>query len=455
MPISPAAEKARILVDSATRKAKYRLIPFLLVMYVFAYLDRANVGFAKEQLNIHVGISDAAFALGASLFFLPYILLEIPSNVLMHKVGARVWMCRIMVTWGLASAAMLFVQNETQFYILRAVLGACEAGFFPGAILFLSLWFPDRHRAGVTGLFYIATPLAFIFGSPISGLLLGIDGVGGLFGYQWMFLLEGLAASAVGVVALFVLKDGPAKAHWLDEDERTALAAELDAERQLKQEHSGARHALSALKHPTVLLFGALFATVQLLAAQITFYLPTQISELVGAGVGLEVGLLVAVPWTCALIATIVVPRYAARTGRMRSTAAIAGLTAAVGLFLSIHTPTLAAMIILCLAVAGLWALQPTFWTLLTNRVAGLAAVTGIAMVNSLGNIGNLVSPNIRTWADTSLGSGAGVAIISALAVVGALLFFVVKRSPAEELAGRDDVPSTAVAGERTTQTPV
>ncbi|WP_210583321.1 MFS transporter [Streptomyces sp. GESEQ-35] len=432
-----------------------RLVPLLLLMYAFAYIDRSNVGFAKDELSTYVAISDAAFALGASLFFIPYILFEVPSNMFMKKVGARIWMCRIMVTWGLASAAMMFVQNEGQFYGLRALLGLFEAGFFPGAILYLTFWFPDRYRASVMGLFYIATPLSFIFGSPLSGLLLKFHGLGGLHGYQWMFFIEGVAASAIGVLAFFYLKDQPKDASWLTGPEKAALQAQIDAEQELKQAHSGARTFLAAFRTPTVWYFGLLFLTVQLVAAQVTFYLPTQIADLLGTSVGLKVGLLVAVPWTCALVATVLVPRYASRSGRQRSTACIAGLVAAVGLFLSTITPTGAALAILCAAIAGLWALQPTFWSLLTDRIGGLAAVTGIALVNSIGNIGNFLSPNLRTWADDHLTGTPGVAIIAVLAVLGALMFMGVSKAPLEELAEHDlNVPTDAVTVEGTATRP-
>lgn len=234
--------------DRAVQKSTKRLIPFLLLMYVLAFLDRANVGFAKQALHDVVGISDAAFAFGASIFFIAYVLLEIPSNLAMHKVGARAWMCRIMVTWGLVSAATMFVQGSTSFYTLRFILGACEAGFFPGVILYLTYWFPDRTRAKVMGLFYFGAPLAFMLGSPLSGYLLRFDGMLGLHGYQWMFMLEGLAATAVGVWAYFYLDDKPADASWFDSDEKRELLALLEAEQSAKISHGphGAGSALSA-----------------------------------------------------------------------------------------------------------------------------------------------------------------------------------------------------------------
>ena len=207
-----------------------RLLPFLLLMYVLAFLDRANVGFAKKAFQLDTGISDAAFAFGAGIFFIGYALLEVPSNLIMHRVGARMWMCRIMVTWGLISATMAFASNEQLFYTLRFLLGAAEAGFFPGVILYLTYWFPAKDRGRAMGLFYFGAPLAFIFGSPLSGLLLEMDGMAGYKGWQWMFLVEGILASIVGVWAYFYLNNRPADAAWLSREEKVTLQAVIDSE---------------------------------------------------------------------------------------------------------------------------------------------------------------------------------------------------------------------------------
>ncbi len=200
---------------SAVAKARARLVPFLILMYTLAFLDRANIGFAKQAFQADTGVSDAAFAFGAGLFFVGYALLEIPSNLIMHRVGARWWMCRIMVTWGLVAAATMFAHGELSFYLLRFLLGVTEAGFFPGVILFVTYWFPRRERGRILGLFYFGYPLSLMFGSPLSGLLLTFDGAGGLHGWQWMYLIEGLAASSVGILAYFVLTDRPEQAQWL------------------------------------------------------------------------------------------------------------------------------------------------------------------------------------------------------------------------------------------------
>ena len=204
-----------------------RLLPWLLLMYVLAYLDRANLGFAKNAFQASTGISEAAYAFGVGIFSVAYASIEIPSNILLQRFGARLWLSRIMVSWGLVSAAMAFVTTATGFYVVRVLLGIAEAGFFPGAVYFLSRWFPDQRRARVMGIFYFGAPLSFIFGGPLSGLLLDADGMGGLLGWQWMFLVEGLLASVVGVLVYFRLAESPAQAAWLDADERRALSAAI------------------------------------------------------------------------------------------------------------------------------------------------------------------------------------------------------------------------------------
>jgi MFS family permease len=424
--------------DRAVAKSTKRLIPFLLLMYVLAFLDRANVGFAKQALNDAVGISDAAFAFGASIFFIAYVLLEVPSNIAMHKVGARAWMCRIMVTWGLVSAATMFVQGPTSFYVLRFILGACEAGFFPGVILYLTYWFPDQHRAKVMGLFYFGAPLAFIFGAPLSGYLLRFDGVFGLHGFQWMFMIEGLAAAAVGIWAYFYLDNKPAHATWLDRDEKEALEKVLDAEQSTKAAH-GPHSVLSALGNRTVLYFGLIFFLIQMGVSVVVFYLPTFVSKMLGTGPNALVGFIVAIPWTCALIATAIVPRLARRGDSLVPYGCASLIIAAAAMFLSAGASPFWAVVAMCFAVAGLWAVQPIFWTMLTNYVGGLAAVSGIAMVNTIGNIGNFVSPNVKTWADASFGSGfAGLMLLSGVVVLAAVLFIGTRSS------SRSALPITA-----------
>lgn len=416
------------VVESAIRKGRRRLIPFLLLMYVAAFLDRVNVGFAKQHLQDATGMSDAAFALGASLFFVTYLIFEIPSNFGLARFGAKIWMCRIMVVWGLVSAAMMFVQGNTLFYVIRLLLGAAEAGFFPGVILFLTYWFPARRRASMLGLFYFGAPLSFVLGGPVSGLLLQMDGVAGLAGWQWMFLLEGLFASAVGVWAYFYLDNGPADAAWLTPEEKTELSAVLAAEDADKLVH-GPGSFLASLKDSTVLRFIAIYALMQMSIAIVVFYLPSQLGRLIGQTSGLAFGLMVAIPWACALVAVATVPAWSSKLGGSRFWGAASFVVAAIGMAGSASANPVIAVASLCIAVAGLWAVQPIFWQTLTGYLGGVVAVAGIALVNSLGNIGGFISPNVRIWANDTFGStSAGLYLLAGTTVLAAILMLTIRR---------------------------
>jgi MFS family permease len=426
-PVAPVG--ATPSLDVVVRKVIRRLVPFLLLMYVLAFLDRANIGFAKAAFQADTSVSDAAFALGAGIFFLGYAIFEVPSNLMLHKVGARVWMCRIMVTWGLISAAMMFAHNATTFYALRFLLGVAEAGFFPGVILYLTYWVPASHRGKVMGLFYFGAPLAFIFGGPLSGLLLEFDGAMGLHGWQWLFLIEGLLASIVGVWAFFYLENRPRQSTRLTEAERTVLTAAIDAEDTAKAAHSPSG-VLRSLGNAKVLYCAAIYFLIQMSVYGVTFYLPTQIAAIIGKDVGFEVGLLTAVPWTCALIASFTIGRLADRVVSRHllaaGTLAVGGLGIAASAVFG--APALA-LIALCFGAAGFIAVQPVFWTIPTTFLTGVAAASGIALVNSLGSLGGFVAPNVKNWADASFDStSAGLLVLAGTTLVGALLLALVAK---------------------------
>lgn len=410
----------------AIRKAAWRLLPFLLLLYILAFLDRANVGFAKQRLLADTGLSEAAYAFGAGVFFLGYAVLEVPSNLMMYRLGARAWMCRIMVSWGLVSAGMMFAWRENVFYALRFLLGVAEAGFFPGIILYLTYWFPSAQRGRMLGLFYFGAPLAFIFGGPLSGWLMGLEGFLGLRGWQWMFLVEGVAASIAGIAVFWYLPNRPGDAGWLSDAERRALQATLDAESDVKRAH-GPRQVLAALRHPRVLHYAFLYLLIQMSVYGVTFYLPAQVEKLLGRQAGLEVGCVTAIPWVCALAAAWLVPGWAARVGRPRGVAALALFSAAGGIALSSsHSPAVA-LAALCIAAAGFIGVQPVFWTFPTNELAGAAAAGGIALINSFGAIGGFIAPNVRTWADQTFAStAAGTCALAASTLLGALLVWLI-----------------------------
>lgn len=417
---APTSEALAPIVRRVTR----RLIPVLLLMYILAFLDRANLGFAKAAFQADTGLSDAAYALGAGIFFLGYAALEVPSNILMRKLGAKIWLARIMISWGIVSALMMFAQTEWAFYILRVLLGITEAGFFPGVILYLTYWIPTQFRGRVNGLFYFGAPLAFIFGGPLSGVLLDLDGLGGLQGWQLMFVVTGALTVAVGIWAFSYLDNGPADAKWLSDSERTTLVAALDAEDQVKADHSP-KGALRALANPKVLYFCLIYFTIQMSVYGVTFYLPTQIAKLVGAKVGLGVGLMTAVPWGIAIIATFLLSRLADKTGKRRLVATASLAAAAAGIFASALTDNPAlGLAALSLGAAGFISVQPVFWTLPTGMLVGAAAAGGIALINSVGSLGGFVAPIAKTWAEASFGPNAGLFLLAITALLGAILLF-------------------------------
>lgn len=430
-------------LDHVVRKVVRRLVPFLLLMYVLSFLDRANIGFAKTAYQADTGISDAVYALGAGVFFIGYALFEVPSNILMHRIGARVWMCRIMVTWGLIAAAMMFAHSATSFYALRFLLGVAEAGFFPGVILYLTYWVPGAHRGKVMGLFYFGAPLAFIFGGPLSGGLLELHGAAGLQGWQWLFVIEGLLASAVGVWSFFYLENRPETSKRLSAVEREVLVTAMNAEDESKAAHSPTG-LLHSLKDKRVLYCALIYFIIQMSVYGVTFYLPTQIAALVGKKVGLEVGLLTAIPWTCALIASVSIGRLSDRTGNRRVVAAVTLAVGGLGIAASaaFNQPAMA-LIALCFGAAGFIAVQPVFWTMPAGYLTGAAAAGGIALINSLGSLGGFVAPNVKTWADESFGSSnAGLWLLAATTLFGALLIMGVT---AVGVRGRETAPATGV----------
>ncbi|MFL6027282.1 MAG: MFS transporter, partial [Friedmanniella sp.] len=308
------------LSERATKKVFRRLVPFLLLMYVIAFLDRSNVSFAQKEFEVSFGISAAAYAFGAGLFFVGYAVFEIPSNILLHKVGARWWLARIMVTWGLVAAAFAFVQGPASFYALRFLLGVAEAGFFPGVILYLTYWVPARHLSRARGYFYMGIALAGILGNPLSGGLLELDGVANIAGYQWMFAVEGLIAVAVGIWSYFYLTDRPKDATtWLPADERMALMETVEGETRAKDEGTGPRTVWPALASWRVWYFAAIYFCIQIAVYGVTFFLPTQVTAITGQKLGFAASLVTAIPWIFGLISVAYFPGLADRTRRHRT----------------------------------------------------------------------------------------------------------------------------------------
>ena len=413
------------VLASAVGKARRRLMPLVLIMYLVAMLDRTNIGFAKQALRSDAGVADWAFALGAGVFFITYAIFELPSNLVLHRVGARIWMCRIMVSWGVVAAAMMFTRGNYSFLGLRLLLGAAEAGFFPGAILYITYWFPAKERGRALGMLYFGFPIALTIGSPLSGGLLALDGHLGLDGWQWMFLIEGLLACVIGIYAFFGLTDHPKDARWLTEGERTALAAEIARETELKQDRGGL-HLGRALMDPRLLHLLGVYFFLQISVYGVTFYLPSQVSALLGVKIGPLVGLVVGIPWLCAALMAAYWPSRAVRTGRSRAYALAFLMFITVGLVVSANVPPLFAIIALCFVTTGAICVQPIFWTFPTGYLGGVAAAGGIAAINSLGNLGGFVAPNVRNWADGHFASdAAGLYALAFAALVSAGLVLI------------------------------
>ncbi len=410
------------VLKQALSKIRWRILPFVALMFAMAIIDRSNIGFAKHALQADTGLSNAAFALGAGIFFIGYAVFEVPSNLMLHKIGARIWLSRIMVTWGLVSAAMMFAHDETSFYILRFLLGVAEAGLSPGVVLYLTYWFPQNQRGSAYGIYYFGVPVSLMIGGPVSGWLLE-SAQFGLTGWQWMFVTEGLAASIIGVFAFFYLTDKPRDAKWLSIEEKAAVEHELEKEHLLKAD-KGPSSWRSALINPLVLYFTLIYFTIQVSVYGVLFYLPTRIAELLGTGIGLKVGLLTSIPWIATVIVLFAVTRYADRTGQQTRFAALMLGLAAVGMVGSTLSGSLPLVILaFCLAAAGFITVQPLFWTLPTRFLSGAAAASGIAVIGALGNLGGFLAPTVKTWAEGHFGSThAGMYFLAGTALIGTLM---------------------------------
>ncbi len=409
-----------ITLDRAIARARRRLVPFLLLMYVISFLDRANIGFAKQALQQHAGISPEAYALAAGLFFVSYALFELPSNLILHRIGAKVWMARIMVTWGVISMATMLVVGSRSFYLLRLLLGAAEAGFFPGVILYLTYWFPSRVRAEIFGLFYLGAPLAFIFGGPVSGLLLQMHPASPLQGWQWMFLVEGGLAVLVGIWAYWYLDNRPSEAKWLSYEERQALAHALASE-EVQRDARHSTNIVSVLKDVRMLQCVGTYFLIQMSVYGVVFYLPSEIAEILPKSTGVEVGLVSSIPWICALTGTLWLPRLATRLKQNGFMAALILLAAGIASSLFPLLGPRASFAALCVAATGFIAVQPLFWTFPASYLSQKTAAGGLALINALGSVGGFVAPNIKTWADIYYGSQrAGLFVLAAATLLSA-----------------------------------
>jgi MFS family permease len=425
------AEDAR---GRAVAKATRRLIPFLFGIYVVAYLDRVNVSFAQLQLEEDLGFSDTIFGLGAGIFSLGYVLFGVPSNVMLARVGARRWLAAIMVVWGVLSACTMFIGGAAEFYVLRFLLGVAEAGFFPGIILYLTWWFPERERTRALALFMTAIAAAYVAGGPLSGALLELDGVLGLDGWQWLFLAEGLPAIALGFVTLRFLDERPADADWLEPHERELLAREIEHEHRHRQGEGQSRVA-DALGSGQVWLLGLLYFILLAAGFGLTFFVPDLVQDRTGYG-DFTVGLLAAIPFGLATASMLYVARRADRAGSRRPVVAGLSLVGASGTAITAFADsTLGLTAGISLAAVGILSAIPVFWVLPASLLTGQAAAAGIALVAAVGNLGGFAGPAFTgVMEDTTGGFEAPLAALAGLLAVGAALTFLA-REPAPAAA--------------------
>ena len=426
-------------------KVTRRIVPFLIVCYFVAYLDRVNVGFAALAMNQDLGLSQTAFGLGAGIFFIAYFIFEVPSNLLLERFGARKWIARIMLSWGILSGTTAFIpaiahatglSNENSFYLLRVLLGAAEAGFFPGIIFYLTLWFPAQYRSRVVGYFMAAIPLSTVIGAPISGVLLYLHGGLGLAGWQWLFIIEAVPAIILAGVVFFYLTDWPADAAWLAPDERTWLAGRLELEqrqRQAVRDYS----VRQSLVNPRVLGLSLVYFGAVATNYGLGFFLP-QIVKAFGLNMLLTT-LVSATPYAVGLIGMVWWGRRSDRVVERRFHTAFPLFIAAAGIAVSttLDNPTLK-MISLCVAGFGIFANLPVFWTLPTAFLSGAAAAAGIAVINSIGNLAGFVGPFAMGWIKDRTGSYAGGLLL--LAALGIIAMGIVL------MVGQDEVPERTPA---------
>ncbi|BDB25505.1 MFS transporter [Cupriavidus sp. TA19] len=407
--------------DATYRKVAMRFIPFLMLCYVVAYLDRVNIGIAKLNMLADLQFSEAAYGLGAGLFFIGYMLFEVPSNLIMHRVGARLWIARIMISWGLLSGLMAFVATPWQFYTVRFLLGVAEAGFYPGVILYLTYWFPNRRRAKVTAIFQAGIPIAGLLGSPLSGWILErFHLVGGHAGWQWVFVLEALPTIPLAIGVLWILTDRVKDAKWLTPAQRQLIENDI-AQDDHGREHMPLTGILRDMRICKIILmtFPAMMALYTL-----GFYLPTLIKD-AGAVSGVQIGLLSAIPYCVAVVAMVLVGRSSDRHGERRWHLAGIMLVGAFGLVASVFAGQnlVLAVISLSIAAAGIISFSPIMWTLPTAFLGGATAAACIGAINSLANLGGFVSPYLIGWIrDTYHSTAPAIFIIAGALVVSALI---------------------------------
>jgi MFS transporter, ACS family, tartrate transporter len=404
------------------RRITLRLIPFMFILYIIAYLDRINVGFAALQMNDELNLSHAIFGIGSGIFFIGYFLFEIPSNLILHRVGARLWIARIMISWGIIAAAMMFVTGPKSFYALRFLLGIAEAGFFPGMILYLTYWFPVKYLARTVALFMMATPLAGVIGGPISGALLSMHGLGSISGWQWLFLIEGLPAVLLGFVVLLYLPEHPEKAAWIPQDERDWLLLQLAKEGREKSNEQE-RNFLQAVKSPRVWLLCVIYFSLVVAMYGFTLWMPLIFKSLSHLN-DFFIGVISLFPYLAAAVFMVIVAISSDRSGERRLHMAASLMLAALGFILSAAVNGSAGKL-LCftLCAMGIWGALGPFWAFAGSFLSGTGAAGGIALINSIGNLGGFAGPSLMgVFRDCTGSYNTGLFILGVMIFSGGIL---------------------------------
>ena len=419
-PLTPEAQRATLA------RVTWRLLPLLFFCYIIAYIDRINVGFAKLHLREVLGVSEekfnSAYGLGAGLFFIGYFIFEVPSNLILQRVGARVWIARIMIVWGVVSMGFMFLKGTTMFYTMRFLLGAAEAGFFPGVILYLTYWFPTRERARTVAMFVVGGVLAGVIGSPISGALLQLDGFGGLAGWQWLFLIEGIPAVLMGLVVLLLLPNRPQEARWLSPAQKKWIQGRLADD--IAPPGPAPRHGLIEIfTSGRVWLLCLLYFLMNVGGYGYELWLPSIIKSFSTTST-FVLGIINAIPYFAAGVAMLLVARYSDKTGERRRVVALAAASSAIGFALSawFKNPYFA-MAALTLAFIGLKSTIAPFWAMTTAFLGGTAAAAGIAFINSVGNLGGFAGPYLVGIIKDKTGSNVAALLLLGTALLGMAIF--------------------------------
>lgn len=419
---TPAFQETDEYRKRVISRVNRRLIPFAFLCYVVAYIDRVNVGFAAQALQRDLHLSDTAYGFGAGLFFIGYCLFEVPSNLILERVGARRWIARIMIGWGFVSMAMMFVTGPRSFYAVRILLGIAEAGFFPGFVLYLTYWIPSADRARSGALFMTAAPVSIIIGAPVSEALLALDGRLGLHGWQWLFAVEGLPAVILGVLALRVLTDRPEQATWLPEPDREWLTTTMNAEHAVRR-HIGHASLARTLASGRVWLLCAVYFMNTSVTYGIFLWLPKMLRETSGAG-GFGLSGMTAIPFTAALVAMVLVGRNSDRTGERKLHVAACAITASAGLLLAAASQHNIWLLVLSFTLSqmGQRSVMSVFWAIPPLFLGGTGAAAGIGLINAIGNLGGWAGPSMMGWLrDSTGGYVGGLLVLAAVLIVEAV----------------------------------